>query len=57
MYKVKEEIQGKEISLFVKGLPSVLVLSSKLSQKVLKQLHEIGLNGIYYEKRNTEPGV
>ena len=50
MYKVTQELEGKEISFFVKGLPSVLVVSSKLSQKILKQLYEIGLNGIYYEK-------
>ena len=57
MYKVTQELEGKEISLFFSGLPSVLVVSSKLSQKILKQLYEIGLDGIYYEKRNTEPGV
>lgn len=50
MYKVTQELEGKEISLFFNGLPSVLVVSSKLSQKILKQLYEIGLDGIYYEK-------
>ena len=57
MYSVAKEYEGKEISLFVKGLPSLLVLSAKLSQKVLKQLHELGINGINYKERNTDTGV
>lgn len=57
MYSIAKEYEGKEISLFVKGLPSVLILSTKLSQKILKQLHEIGINGINYKERNSDAGV
>ena len=57
MYSIAKEYEGKEISLFVKGLPSVLILSAKLSQKVLKQLHELGINGIDYKERNNSASV
>lgn len=57
MYYVAKEYEGKEISLFVKGLPSMLILSAKISQKVLKQLHELGINGIDYKERNSSTSV
>lgn len=57
MYYVAKEYEGKEISLFVNGLPSVMILSTKLSQKILKQLHELGINGINYKERNSNDSV